>query len=67
MFGVILLKIQHECLFFYSEYHICKTKSDVESPGEEELTPLFRATDLNQMESNKKGIYHESLECSFFI
>lgn len=41
----------------YLEYHICERKCDLESPREEEYTPLVPATGLSTMPmgTNKKG------------
>lgn len=57
MFRVFLLKNIERISPFYSGYRICKRKSDIESPGEEECIPLLPTTNLNktQMETNKEG------------
>lgn len=57
MFGIFLLKDITYISIFYAGNHICKRKSDIESPGEEKCIPLIPATDLNKMhmETNKEG------------
>lgn len=57
MFGVFLLRNITRISLFYSGYHICKSKSNIESPKEEECTRLFPVRDQNKMhmETNKEG------------
>lgn len=56
MYITYFWRIYHAFLFF-SGYHICERKSDVESPGEEECKLLLPTTDLNKMPlgTNKEG------------
>lgn len=56
IFGVFSLSDLSRISFF-SGYHICERKSDVENPGDEDCKPLLQTTDPNQMPlgTNKEG------------
>lgn len=57
MLRVIMLRNLTRFSLLYSEYHVCESKGNLESPEEEECIPLFPATDLSTMPmgTNKEG------------